>query len=65
MLPAAPLRLRDSDLMERYNLDRPAIQRIREALSRKGTLPEEVFVKTETGFSAFLHYSIYVCTPGN
>ncbi|HEY3278143.1 MAG TPA: class I SAM-dependent methyltransferase [Syntrophorhabdaceae bacterium] len=63
VLPAPPLRLRDTDLMERYNLDRTAIHRIRERLSRNRAVPEDVFVRTETGFSAFLHYSIYICTP--
>lgn len=61
--PAFPLRLKHDDLLERYNLDQADISRILDHLSRNSRVPEDVFKKTGTGFCAFLHYWIYVCTP--
>lgn len=61
--PAPPLRLKDDALMKRYSLGRAEIQRIGDLLSRNSSVPGDVFVKTGKGFSAFLHYWLYVCTP--
>jgi hypothetical protein len=61
--PAPPLRLKDTDLAQRYNLDQADIRRIRDRLPRDPGVPEDVFTKTDEGFCAFLHYWIYVCTP--
>jgi hypothetical protein len=61
--PALPLHLNNDDLMERYNLDQTDICLIRDQLPGNSIVPADVFKKTETGFSAFLHYWIYVCTP--
>ncbi len=63
-VPALPLQLKSDDLMQRYNLDEADIHRIRDRWSRDATLPETVFKVAENeGFSAFLHYGIYVCVP--
>ena len=61
--PASPLPLNDDDLMQRYNLDRACIRHIRDRLSRRADVPEDVFKRTGSGFTAFLHYWTYVCTP--
>jgi SAM-dependent methyltransferase len=65
ILPAAPLRLNDDDLAHRYRLDQTDISCIRDELSRDCRVPEDVFQTTESGFRAFLHYWIYVCTPAS
>lgn len=62
-VPALPLELKSDDLMQRYNLDEAAIRRIRERWSGDTSVPDTVFKVTEKGFSAFLHYWIYVCAP--
>jgi hypothetical protein len=61
--PALPLRLKSDDLTQRYSLDQADLRRIRDRLSRNARVPEDVFEKTDEGFSAFLHYWTYVCTP--
>ncbi len=63
ILPALPLRLRDDDLMQRYQLQQADIQHIRAHLSPSPHVPSDVFQPTADGFCAFLHYWIYVCTP--
>ena len=61
--PAPPLRLRSADLMSRYTLDETDLRRILEDRSLTTAVPDDVFQKTNRAFCAFLHYSIYVCTP--
>jgi len=61
--PAPPLRLRSDDLMSRYTLDETDLRRILEERSLTSAVPDDVFQKTDPSFCAFLHYSIYVCTP--
>ena len=63
--PAFPLRLKDDDLVQRYHLDQKDIRRIRNQCSRSSRVPEDVLARTGTGFCAFLHYWIYVCTPAS
>jgi SAM-dependent methyltransferase len=63
MCPAAPLRLKDADLQQRYGLTQKDLQLIRSRLSRNRRVLPDVFRKTSDGFCAFLHYWIYVCTP--
>jgi hypothetical protein len=63
--PALPLHLRSDDLMQRYNLDRTEVRRIGQRLSSKVGVPENVFEKTDGGFTAYLHYWTYVCTAAD
>lgn len=61
--PAFPLRLGSSDLKHRYHLDAVDVDHIRIQLSRSYHAPDDVFRVESDGFSAFLHYWTYVCTP--
>jgi len=62
--PAPPLRLRSDDLMSRYDLDETDLCRILEDRSLTSAAPDDVFQKNDRSFCAYLHYSIYVCSPG-
>lgn len=63
VLPAAPLTLTSGDLRHRYHLEPREILEIRDRLSQCPGVSEAVFKTTNNGFCAYLHYSIYVCTP--
>jgi SAM-dependent methyltransferase len=60
---ALPLRLKDDDLQLRYHLDDDDLRRIRSRLARCTRVPPDVAQTSPSGFCAFLHYWIYVCTP--
>lgn len=61
--PAPLLRLKSDDLMSRYTLNETDLHQILENRSLTLDVPNDVFQKTDRAFCAFLHYSIYVCTP--
>jgi hypothetical protein len=63
VLPGLPLPLTNEELMQRYDLSRTELLRIRNQLSDNPLVSKDVFKKTDDGFCAFLHYWIYVCTP--
>jgi SAM-dependent methyltransferase len=62
--PAPSLRLRSDDLMSRYDLDETDVRRILEDPAFTSAVPDDVFQKNDRAFCAYLHYSIYVCSPG-
>jgi SAM-dependent methyltransferase len=59
--PAPTLRLAGRDLAQRYHLGQEDIDRIRGLLPRGPGVSEEIFRRTPEGFTASLHYRIYVC----
>jgi len=59
--PAPKLHLSSQDLAERYRLSPNQVKLIRIEVERHcGPLPD-VFIKTDAGFNAWLHYCIFVC----
>jgi hypothetical protein len=62
VLPSPPLVLTAEDLARRYSLDEADISRIRDCLSRDFPGRDGAFTPEGSGFRAFLHYWIYVCS---
>ncbi len=60
VLPAPPLKLSSVELGQRYDLDKQALRRIRVKLLDEFGNIENVFHLDKKGFTAYLHYRIYV-----
>lgn len=63
VLPCKTLPLTSSELATRYSISPAAMQRIRHRLSRTLHVPRSVLTMNAQGFTAFLHYHIFVCAP--
>jgi predicted TPR repeat methyltransferase len=59
--PAPPLRLDSGDLAERYELSAELVASIRKEVVREFGERPGVFTSSSDGFTAWLHYSIFVC----
>lgn len=59
--PAPKLRLNSQDLSERYGLSPDRVKLIQGVVERKYGQRPDIFVITDAGFNAWLHYNIFVC----
>ena len=63
ILPAESLKLTQQELQLRYNLSSGDILNIQKELSTFTNIARDVFVENADGFTAYLHYWIYICEP--
>ncbi len=59
--PAPKLMLKSAELAERYCLSNKEVSSIGEEISRRFGETPEVFVLHDDGYTAYLHYEIFIC----
>jgi len=62
--PAPPLALESADLAERYQLSETDVATIRDTLNSEFGSTPAVFAPKPGGFTAWLHYAIFICRAG-